>query len=180
MFRRTWFIFPCQYSAAQISSGIIYTQNGRILLPALPQYKIRCYILFWLIIPQTYFDATDWRTQVNVSYLWQKRWEIKVRWPIETEKKLPHLADLFKCIFVNENVWISSEMSLKVIPKSPINSIPSLVQIMLWCWLGDKPLSEPMRVRLPTQVCVTQPQWVMALRLSGGLEPQSNIRVLIL
>ena len=45
---------------------------------------------------------------------------------------------------------------------------------------GDKPLSDAMVVRLRTQICVTQPQWVMALRLSGGVEPQSNIRVLIL
>ena len=26
--------------------------------------------------------------------------------------------------------------------------------------LGDKPLSEPMMVRLPTHICVTRPQWV--------------------
>ena len=25
-----------------------------------------------------------------------------------------------------------------------INNIPSLVQIMAWCWSGDKPLSESM------------------------------------
>ena len=26
-------------------------------------------------------------------------------------------------------------------------------------WQGDKPLSEPMLVRLPTHICVTRPQW---------------------
>ena len=31
---------------------------------------------------------------------------------------------------------------------------------MAWCQPGDKPLSEPMMVRLPTHICVTQPQWV--------------------
>ena len=34
--------------------------------------------------------------------------------------------------------------SLKFVPKSPINNIPALVQIMAWPRTGDKPLSEPM------------------------------------
>ena len=31
---------------------------------------------------------------------------------------------------------------------------------MAWHHPGDKPLSEPMMVRLPTHICVTRPQWV--------------------
>ena len=31
---------------------------------------------------------------------------------------------------------------------------------MAWRRLGDMPLSEPMMIRLPTHICVTQPQWV--------------------
>ena len=38
--------------------------------------------------------------------------------------------DLFKCIFLNENVWIPIEISLKFVPKGPINNIAVLVQIM--------------------------------------------------
>ena len=30
---------------------------------------------------------------------------------------------------------------------------------MAWCLPGDKPLSEPMIVSLPTRICVTRPQW---------------------
>ena len=33
-----------------------------------------------------------------------------------------------------------------------INNIPALVQIMAWCWRGDKPLSEPMMVSLLTHI----------------------------
>ena len=44
-----------------------------------------------------------------------------------------HFADdIFKCIFVNENVWIPVKISLKYVPKGPINNIPALVQIMAW------------------------------------------------
>ena len=50
--------------------------------------------------------------------------------------------------------------SLKFVPKGSINDIPALVQIMAWRRLGDKPLSEPMLVSLPTHIYVTRPQWV--------------------
>ena len=56
-----------------------------------------------------------------------------------------HFAnDIFKCIFLNENVSISIKISLKFIPMGLINNIPALVQIMAWHGPGDKPLSEPM------------------------------------
>ena len=72
-----------------------------------------------------------------------------------------HFADaIFKCIFLNENVSISIQISLKFVPKGPNNNIPALVQIMAWRRPGDKPLSEPMMVNLPMHICVTQPQWV--------------------
>ena len=70
--------------------------------------------------------------------------------------------NVFKCIFVNENVWISLKISLKFVPKVPISNIPALVQILAWRRSGDKPLSEPMMVRLLTHICVTRPQWVKA------------------
>ena len=47
--------------------------------------------------------------------------------------------DIFKCIFLNENVWISIKISLKFVPKGLINNIPALVQIMAWRRVGDKP-----------------------------------------
>ena len=69
-----------------------------------------------------------------------------------------HFADdIFKCIFLNENVWIPIKISLKFVPKGPINDIPALVQIMAWRRPGDKPLSEPIMISLPTHICVTRP-----------------------
>ena len=68
--------------------------------------------------------------------------------------------DIFKWIFLNENVWISINISLKFVPKGTINNIPTLVQVMAWRRPGDKPSSEPRMVRLPTNICVTRPQWV--------------------
>ena len=60
-----------------------------------------------------------------------------------------HFADdTFKRIFLIENVRISIEISLKFVPK------------------GDKPLSEPIMVRLLTHICVTRPQWVIQSSVS--------------
>ena len=70
-----------------------------------------------------------------------------------------HFADdTFKHIFMNENVRILINISLKFVPKGPINNIPVLVQIMAWRRSGDKPLSEAMLFSLLTHKCVTRPQ----------------------
>ena len=72
-----------------------------------------------------------------------------------------HFADdMFKCIFLNDNILILIKISLKFVPRGSINNIPALIQIMAWRRPGDKPLSEPMMVYLPTHICVTRPQWV--------------------
>ena len=67
--------------------------------------------------------------------------------------------DIYKSIFLNENVWFSIKISLKLVSNDPINNMPALVQIMAWRRPGDKPLSEPMLVCLLTHICVTRPQW---------------------
>ena len=74
-----------------------------------------------------------------------------------------HFADdSFTCIFFNENCCILIKFSLKYVRKGPIDNNPALVQIMAWRRSGDRPLSEPMMVSLPTHICVTRPQWVNA------------------
>ena len=70
-----------------------------------------------------------------------------------------HFADdIFKCIFLNENIWISLKISLKFVPEVRINIIAALVQIMAWRRSGDKPLSGTMMVSLLTHISVTRPQ----------------------
>ena len=51
--------------------------------------------------------------------------------------------DIFKSIF-NESVWISITISLKFIPKGPIDYKSALVQEMAWHRTGEKPLPESM------------------------------------
>ena len=79
--------------------------------------------------------------------------------PSQNGRRYPD--DIFKRIFLNENICISINISLTFVPKGPINNIPALVQIMAWRRPGDKPLFEPMLVNLVTHICVTRPQWVI-------------------
>ena len=67
-------------------------------------------------------------------------------WPLDIIATI--LADNnFKCIFLNEIDKILIWISLKFVPKSPIDNKPVLVQAMAWCWIGHKPLSEPVLTR---------------------------------
>ena len=64
---------------------------------------------------------------------------------------------IYKCIFLNENVWISIKISLKFV-KGPINNIPSLVRK----WLG---------IGQATSHCLNQ-WWCSLLTLLWVTRPQ--------
>ena len=92
----------------------------------------------------------------NMWYSWHET--LNTLRPRQNGRHFPD--DIFNWIFVNENAWISINISLKFVPSGPINNIAALVQIMAWRRPGDKPLSEPMLVFVPTHIWVTRPQWV--------------------
>ena len=55
-----------------------------------------------------------------------------------------HFADdIFKRIFLNENVRISIQFSWKFVPKGLVDNKSALFQVMACRLFGDKPLSEP-------------------------------------
>ena len=51
---------------------------------------------------------------------------------------------IFKCIFLNENIWIPIKIWLNYVPYGLFDNMAALIQIMAWRRPGDKPLSEPM------------------------------------
>ena len=118
-------------------------------------YPSHCSVAGMLFYIRPYYDGNDsahrrvlnnWRCSINTLRPGQHGWHFP--------------GNFFKCIFVNENMRISIKISLKFIPKGPVTNIPALVQIMAWRRPGDKPLFEPLMVRLSTHMCVTRPQWV--------------------
>ena len=128
----------------KLTSGPPFTNMVLILIPA------------W-ISNCTHYDVWD---KITYPFLNFNGATVEVN-TLRPRQNGRHFADdILKYIFLNENVWIPIKMSLKFVHKGPINNIPALVQIMAWRRPGDKPLSEPVMVRLPTHICVTRPQWV--------------------
>ena len=79
---------------------------------------------------------------------WAKYWHDLLINSLRPRQNRRHFADdILKCNFLNENVWIPIQNSLKFVPKGPFNNIPALVQLMAWRRTGDKPLSEPMMTK---------------------------------
>ena len=55
--------------------------------------------------------------------------------------------DIFKGIFLNETDIFPNQISLKLVPMSPVDSKSALVRVMAWRRTGDKPLPEPMMIQ---------------------------------
>ena len=55
--------------------------------------------------------------------------------------------DIFRCIFMNENVCILIIISLEFVPKGLIDNLSALVQVMAWRLTCDKPLPEQMIIQ---------------------------------
>ena len=70
------------------------------------------------------------------------------------------ITDILKCIFVDENIWMSLKISRNFVSGVRINNIPALLQIMVWHLGGAKSLSEPMLANLLAHICATRPRWV--------------------
>ena len=109
-------------------------------------------------LPRTHISSIDINTIDLPPTLNHLLSELNTLWPKQNGCHLR--GDTFKRIFFNENVIISIEISLKFVAKGPTSNIPALVEIMTWRRPGDKPLCQPMLVRLPTHICVTGPQRV--------------------
>ena len=86
--------------------------------------------------------------------------------------------NIFKCIFLNENVWISLKVLLKYVSQDPFNNIPALVQMVAWCRPGDKPLSEPCMCHSASMIQTARSyfaKFLMGLAKSAFYEYLTNI-----
>ena len=76
---------------------------------------------------------------------------------MEAETKWPQCSRWhIQMHFLEWKLSISIKISLKFVPKGPVNNIATLVQIMAWCRPCDKLLSEPMVVSVPTHKCLNE------------------------
>ena len=179
---------PHPYAEKQMVLTFWPKQSGRNLLPLVMQYSRTWPILAqamacWLTAPSHYQDqywlhcwgpvpfTRNWCNVNNFRMFEMLHMEITVtssnaQWvtTLRQRQNWCHFTDnIFKCIFMNEDVRILFKISLKVVPKGPVNNIPALVLIKACCRPGNTPLSEPMMVSLLTLICITRPPWVNIL-----------------
>ena len=114
----------------------------------------------WLLVMQSASEINNPLWHAPVAYLGAFLITIHLNTLKPRQNGRDFADDIFKCIFLNEDVWIPLELSLKFVHKVRINNILALVQIMAWHRRGDKPLSDPRMFSLPTHICVTRSQWV--------------------
>ena len=136
--------------------NVNFLENLHNRHPIADQWRWALGILLWVhnlisIMPESlqccveYLVIMDQVRTAPGSILLIMQW---AAWFLLTHWGWDKMADIFadnsfKCIFLNENVWISITTSLMFVLNGPISNIPTLVQIMAWCRPGNKPLSEP-------------------------------------
>ena len=77
----------------------------------------------------------DWGKQDSSAHFNSKQ-SITLNSAIPKQNGRHFPDDNFKCIICDKNKQIVIAISLKFVPKGPINDIPALVQIMAWHRLG--------------------------------------------
>ena len=147
--------------------------NKTASIPVPFKLRLGCLSICTIVCPKPSRPTIDvWYLFLSKGFCWEitlfcesiyiTDYWCNMSWSFNTlrpRQKWYHL-DIFKGIFLHENVWIPIKISLKFISRGPICNIPALVQIMAGRRPGDKPLSEPMMSSLTTHICVTRPQWV--------------------
>ena len=85
----------------------------------------------WLV--DTWVPGVTWGCRMNALEDSISSWWSRLGWTGTVNSSPPgqdgrHFADaIFRCIFVNENIHILIQISLKFVPKGPIENNPALV-----------------------------------------------------
>ena len=90
-------------------------------------------------LPQSYTKPLTWTLIYSISYT-----QCMPYFANSSSIEQNFADNIFKCIFMNETFCVFIQISLKFVPKGPIDNISVLVQEMAWHWKGNKSLSEPM------------------------------------
>ena len=136
-----------QYSQKSISTNVCCNKYPYLPFPVLfPISKLQ-FATFWRLYDRLHFELNQMSEEFDNTFPWihcQEQGIVRFN-TLRPRQNGHHFPDdIFKYIFLNENVFISIKISLKFVPQCPIYNIPALVQIIAWRRPGHKPLPEPM------------------------------------
>ena len=63
------------------------------------------------------------------------------------------LQTTFSSTFLAKNILILFKISLKFAPNDLTDNMSALVQVMAWCWTGDKPSPDTMLAHIYIYIC---------------------------
>ena len=106
-----------------------------------------CAVCFILDRVSTKLDGIDLRNVIRLVHIASHDIYIVLNSSLPGQSGRHFVDDIFGCIFVNEKCYILIKTLLKFVPYGPIDNKPTLVKIMAWRRIGDKPLSELMLSR---------------------------------
>ena len=138
--------------SAQCSHWWKFCQNNDMYISWKNMFTMRikskaCWNLIYVRIFQTHdilYHYNDCFVWTNWNYILEIWISIDPKWKIYITHRGHENLPSFRRRHFQLHFLESKQISLKFFPKVPIKNIPVLVQIMGWCQLGDKPLSEPM------------------------------------
>ena len=144
-----------------------FHQNNNTITTTFPDHPgiptspiILSAVSYWLkpTTSQTDYCRIAWQHRTNVSLFWTLGMAFRINLEgcskhmaithMKPEQNGWHLTDdTFKHILLNKNYCILIEISLKFVPKGPIDNNSALVEVMAWCRTGTKSLPQPMMTK---------------------------------
>ena len=117
-----------------------FNQNTKLLIHENVCESVICEMGAILSRKLTKLELQNLSQLYNWRFLYVARYHLHNFYSVNTlrpRQNGQHFADdIFKRIFFNENVWIFIKISLKYVPKGPINKIPALFQKTIYFLVG--------------------------------------------
>ena len=103
----------------------------------------------------------DWQTTISCMLVHGRHFHIvNTLGPTQNWRRFSDGS--FNCIFMKNHFELRFKFYWKLSLRVQFNNIRALVQIMAWRGWGEKSLSEPVMVSLPTLNFVTRHQWALS------------------
>ena len=131
LFARNNFIH-CRHAVSPgLGSNTFYQIQIQIQIHFFPEFQIQI---------QIHRQKSDQiQIQIQIQLI-----KYKYKYTMRPRQNCGHFTDeiIDTCILYCKNIVLFIHVSLKIISKCPIYNKPTLVQIMAWRWVGNKPLSD--------------------------------------
>ena len=153
---------PSREFHTRVRWQLLYQDWGRIrFIKYKYKYKYK-YIFpeFQIQIHRQKSDQTQ--TQIQIPLIKYKEKNTNTQW--DRDKIAAILQMTYQNLLYCKNIVLFIQISLKIVSKVPIYNKPTLLQIMAWRWVGNKPLSDQWWPGLLMHKCITRPNWVNVKR----------------